>query len=168
MVAPTTTTAAKPTPKTNFQLFDVLFPLPGDAFLANFDAVSGGDITVSFISYKVITPSGHVTLKQMPGHVTYSPFILKRPIDSSSTKLMDLIQAAMEGKIVRKNYSVAMFKLPTQVGGETIPLAWWHLYNALPISVTGLAFTNLMDPTYADISFTFQAERIEFINPGLK
>jgi phage tail-like protein len=149
----------QPNPSSYFTLYDVLSPAPPETALASFDALTGGDQTISLVTYKVIDPNGSVTTRFMPGQTSFDPVALLRPMDFSSSLLYKMLYAGILGKLQRKNYSVSMFD-----GTGTI-LAWWNLYNALPSKLDGFSFNEHTESNYTDFEIYFQAESIDLHFP---
>jgi phage tail-like protein len=155
----------EPTPSAQYTLYDVLSPAPKSAMLAEFDALTGGDQTISMVTYNIIDEKGMVTTRFMPGQTTFSPIQLLRPMDLSSAAMYQLLSAAILGKCVRKNYSVSMND------SQGNPVAWWNLYNALPTKLDGFSFNGKIagesgaGVNYTDFEITFQAEAIDITFP---
>lgn len=156
---------SQPTPAAQFSLYDVISPAPKDALLAEFDALTGGDQTLSMVTYNIIDKNGGVTTRVMPGQTTFGPVALLRPMDLSSASMYKLLRDAIEGKCLRKNYSVSM----NDANGN--PVAWWDLINALPIKLDGFSFNGKLGGAdgvgvnYTDFEITFQAEDIKISFP---
>lgn len=156
----------QPTPAAQFALYDVLNPDPKTPYLASFDNMTGGDQSISMVTYNVIDEKGMVTTRVMPGQTTFEPVALLRPVDASSVGMYKLLADAILGKCLRKNYSVSM----NDANGD--PLAWWNLYNALPTKLDGFSFNGKIagpDGTgvsYTDFEIYFQAESIELVFPS--
>jgi hypothetical protein len=41
-----------------------------------------------------------------------------------------------------------------------VPLVWWDLYNAVPVSISGFSFNASKEKNYTDFEISFQAENI--------
>jgi len=156
----------QPTPAAQYSLYDLLNPSPKTPYLASFDALTGGDQSISMVTYNVIDEKGMVTTRVMPGQTTFEPVALLRPVDASSVGMYKLLAEAILGKCIRKNYSVSMND------SQGNPAAWWNLYNALPTKLDGFSFNGRIagpDGTgvyYTDFEIYFQAESIEFVVPS--
>jgi len=153
------------TPQSSFGLYDVISPAPSNAYLASFDAVTGGDQTISMVTFNIIDSLGNVTTRVMPGQTTFAPVALLRPVDISSKKLYDLLLESIAGKCRRKNYSISM----NDAQGNAV--VWWDLINAIPIKVDGFSFNGKIagagaGVNYTDFEISFQAEIIMINNFG--
>ena len=156
----------QPTPQAQFSLYDITDPAPANPFLASFDSMTGGDQSISMVTYNVIDEKGMVTTRVMPGQTTFEPVALLRAVDASSVDMYNLLADAILGKCMRKNYSVSMND------SQGNPVAWWDLINALPIKLDGFSFNGKIagpDGTgvyYTDFEIYFQAESIIFRVPA--
>jgi len=148
---------SEPTPVAQFTLYDVLSPAPKEAALAEFDSLTGGDQTISMVTYNVIDENGNVTTRSMPGQTAFSPVVLLRAMDKSSEGMYLRLKAAIDGKLksLRRDYSVSM----NDSNGE--PVVWWDLKNALPIKLDGFMFNMKTENSYTDFEVSLQAESIE-------
>jgi phage tail-like protein len=124
--------------------------------LAYFDSLTGGDQTISLVTYNVIDAKGNVTTKYMPGQTSFKEVTLLRAMDSLSKDMKDRFVAAVVGKLktVRRNYSIRWFD------GEGESLVWWHLMNAIPKGISGFSFNAKTEAYYTDFELTLQAESI--------
>lgn len=146
---------SEPTPKSQYSLYEMLERTP--KLLGEFDMLTGGEQVISPISYKVIDPSGNVTTRSMPGQTTFTPISLLRPMDLGAQEVYEKFSDAISGKLkeVRKNYSVSMND------SQGKPVVWWHLYNAVPVKVSGFDFNMKTESVYTDFTIDIQAEFIE-------
>jgi phage tail-like protein len=124
--------------------------------LAQFDSLTGGDQTISLVTYNVIDGAGNVTTKYMPGQTSFQAVVLLRAMDNLSKEMKDRFVEAVMGKLkpIRKNYSVRWFD------GEGESLVWWHLYNAIPTGISGFSFNSKSEAYYTDFELTLQPESI--------
>jgi phage tail-like protein len=147
---------AEPTPISQYTLYEMLNKTPSK-ILAHFDMLTGGDQVISMVTYNVIDDKGNVTTKVMPGQTTFEPLLLLRAMDVAAEEIVLLFEDAVAGKLktLRRNYSVSM----NDANGN--PLVWWHLYNALPLKVSGFDFNMKTESTYTSFEITLQAELID-------
>jgi phage tail-like protein len=121
-----------------------------------FDSLTGGDQKISLVQYNVTDGKGNITTKFMPGQTSFEPVSLLRAMDSYSTDMNIMFQKAIAGILVsvRKNYSIYMYD------SNGVPLVWWDLYNAVPVSISGFSFNASKEKNYTDFEISFQAENI--------
>jgi len=150
----------EPTPKSQFALYDVVNSVP-NRLLAEFDTLTGGDQTISMVTYNVIDLSGNVTTKYMPGQTSFDPIVLLKAMDASSVEMYLRFRDAFWGKLktLRQNYSVTM----NDANGRAV--VWWHLFNALPLKIDGFDFNMRTESEYTDFEISFQAEEIQLEFP---
>lgn len=150
---------SEPTPKAQFALYDILKKVP-NKLLAEFDMLTGGDQTISMVSYNVIDALGNVTTKYIPGQTSFDPVVLLKAMDVSSVEMYERFRAAFDGKLktLRQNYSISL----NDSNGKA--LVWWHLINAIPTKIDGFDFNMRTEAEYTDFEISLQAEeiRIEF------
>lgn len=144
------------TPKAQFALYDVVAHKPALKAFAEFQALTGGEQTISLVSYKVSDPLGNVTTRFMPGQTTFAPVKLLRPMDAYAKEIYLKMRAAIDGNLkdLRRDYSVSM----NDANGN--PLVYWHLLNALPSMLGGFSFNMTTESSYTDFEVTLQAEDI--------
>lgn len=149
---------SEPTPSHQYSLYDVITTKPSSP-LAVFDRLTGGEQTMSTISYQAMDANGIVTTYHMPGTVNYSPVSLTRPMDAGARDAYAKVFAVFQGKYKdgKGNYSISMND--TQGKG----LVWWHLYGAIPISIKGFSFNMMTEHEFIQFEIELQAERIEII-----
>lgn len=142
-----------PHPASYYALYDMI---DKNNPLAYFDSLTGGNQVVSMVTYNVIDGKGNVTTKVMPGQTTFEPVTLLRAVDIFSKEVKDRFYESVAGKLktLRNNYSVCMFD------GNGDPVVWWHLFNAVPTSITGFSFNSKTAEYYTDFEITLQAESI--------
>jgi phage tail-like protein len=142
-------------PKSQFALYDLTTP----GLLGEFQSLTGGEQTISLITYKTIDPSGNVTNHYMPGQTTFASVKLTRPMDSYAKEVYLKMKDAMEGKLkdLRRDYSVSLND------SQGKPLVYWHLKNALPSVLSGFSFNMANESSYMDFEVTLQAESIEIV-----
>lgn len=147
-----------------YALYDVLYEndsAPADTYLvSNFAALTGGEMTVSEISYTMIYENNNEVINRaIPGYVSYTPVSLLRAMDSGAEFLYSKFKDSVEGKLfkLRKNYSIAM------IDGAGKPQVYWNLYDAIPIKIDGFSFNQHMNINYTDFQLTIHVERIEVI-----
>lgn len=149
-----------PTPASYYGLCDV----GNESKMCFFDSLTGGDQKISTVQYNVSDEYGNITTKFMPGQTSFAPVVLLRAMDIYSNDLNLEFQKSVAGmlKAVRKNFSVYMFDW----NGD--PLVWWHLIDAVPISIGGFSFNDKSEAYYTDFEITLQAESIyiEFAEEG--
>jgi phage tail-like protein len=151
---------SEPTPKSQYFLYEMI-DKTSKKLLAEFDMLTGGEQTISTVSYEVIDEYGNVTTRFMPGQTTFSPVSLLRAIDAGAIDVYAKFTDAIAGKLkdLRRNYSISM----NDSKGD--PLVWWHLYNAIPIKVSGFDFNMRTESVYTDFTVDIQAEYIEIEFP---
>jgi len=147
---------SEPTPVSQFTLYDILDGKP-NAVIAEFDTLTGGDQTISLVTYNISDDKGNVTTRFMPGQTTFSPVVLLRAMDMGSIGMYKKLRAAIDGKLksLRRDYSVSM----NDSQGNAV--VWWHLKNALPTVLDGFMFNMRTENNYTDFELTIQAEFIE-------
>ncbi len=151
---------SEPTPSSQYSLYEMVDKVP-NKLLAEFDMLTGGEMTISTVSYNVIDPMGNVTTKYIPGQTSFSPVALLRPVDLGAAEVYAKFADAVAGKVknLRKNYSISMND------SQGKPVVWWHLYNAIPIKIDGFSFNMKTESVYTDFEIYFQAEFIEIEFP---
>jgi phage tail-like protein len=147
-------------PSSYFALYDVPFldAIPSDAHtLANFDNLTGGEITVEMISYDIVDENGKHSKKFIPGETDYKPVTLLRGFDAKSEALYKWFALSSDGKIkpAKMNMSVAM------IDRKAGPMVIWNLFNAIPTGISGFSFNQHVGENYATFELTLQAEWIE-------
>jgi len=130
-----------------------------------FDSLTGGDQKISMVQYNVSDAIGNVTTKFMPGQTSFDPVTLLRAMDLYSKDMNIMFQQSIAGmlKTVRRNFSIYMFDW------NGVPLVWWHLIDAVPLSISGFSFNDKTENSYTDFEITLQAESIyiEFADEGV-
>lgn len=144
----------------------VFYPIPSSYYgvcdlgsndpLCYFDSLTGGDQKISLVQYNVTDAKGNVTTKFIPGQTSFDPVSLLRSMDFYSNDMNIMFQKAVAGMLVnlRKNYSIYMYD------GNGVPLVWWDLYNAVPVSIGGFSFNASKEKNYTDFEISLQAENI--------
>lgn len=150
-----------PTPSTYYGVLDV----GPENEMCIFDTLTGGDQKISMVKYNVSDAMGNVTTKFIPGQTTFEPVTLLRAMDLYSSDINIMFQKSIAGmlKAVRRNFSIYMFDW------KGIPLVWWHLFDAVPLSISGFSFNARTETYYTDFEITLQAESIyiEFAEEGV-
>jgi phage tail-like protein len=125
--------------------------------IGQFSKLTGGEMTVSMISFNQVFEYGGSVTRYFPGHTTFAPVKLARALDSSCKPIYDNLWDSVTGSItvVRTNFSIAMID---HQGNEKII---WNLYNAVPTAISGFNFNQETGTQYADFEVTIQAEHIE-------
>ncbi len=143
-------------PKAQFSLYDVVAHKPAAKAFAEFQALTGGEQTISLVTYKTSDSLGNVIAHYMPGQTTFAPVKLLRPMDAYSKEIYVKMKAAIDGNLkdIRRDYSVSM---NDSIGK---PLVFWHLLNALPSMLGGFSFNMTTESNYTDFEVTLQAEEI--------
>lgn len=141
-----------PTPKFLFSVRDVI----RGQDVGQFSKLNGGEQTVSMISYNEVLDHGGSVTRYFPGHSTYAPVKLSRPMDNDCKFIYECLWDSVSGKIAvaRTNFSITLFDY--KAGDKII----WNLYNALPTAISGFNFDQA-GTEYADFEVTIQAEHIE-------
>lgn len=141
-----------PIPATQYAVYEA----GADDPLAYFDQLTGGDEKLTMVTYKLADGKGNVTEKSMPGQVSYEPVLLLRAMDSFSKDMKVRFMDSVAGMLVsvRKNYSISL----NDAQGN--PVVWWHLFNAIPLSITGFSFNDKAEAYYTDFEITLQVEKI--------
>ena len=149
---------SEPTPSHQYSLYDVITTNPSSP-LTVFDRLTGGEQTISTISYQAMDANGIVTTYHMPGTVSYAPVSLSRPMDAGAKNTYERVKGVLQGKYkdAKGNYSISMND--THGNG----LVWWHLYGAIPISIKGFSFNMETEHEFIQFEIELQAERIEII-----
>jgi phage tail-like protein len=149
-----------PTPSSYYGVADI----GNENKMCFFDSLTGGDQKISMVQYNVADAIGNVTTKFMPGQTTFEPVTLLRAMDLYSTDLNILFQKSIAGmlKSVRRNFSIYMFDW------DGTPLVWWHLIEAVPLSISGFSFNAKTENNYTSFELSLQAESIyiEFADEG--
>ena len=148
------------TQNTYYALYDFIRPAPtGDSrMVPNFDSLTGGNISVSSITYKVVSEGGYAVTKVIPGMTTYKPVTLLRAFDNGAIEMYEKLKKFSNLNLnVRSNFSVVM------IDATGKPQAMWHLFNACPISISGFSFNKFKGENYTDFEITLQPEYIELI-----
>lgn len=142
-------------PKSQFALYDLTL----SGLLGEFTSLTGGEQSISLITYKTIDSSGNVITHSMPGQTTYAPIKLLRPMDFFAIGVYMKMKDAIEGKVknVRRDYSVSM----NDARGR--PLVFWHLKNTVPSVLSGFSFDMAAESGYTEFELTLQAESIEMM-----
>ena len=142
-----------PTPASQYCLYEMI---DKNHPLAYFDELTGGEQTISLVTYNVTDDKGNVTTKYIPGQTSFAPMVLLRAMDKFSEDMKNAFMESVAGKLksVRKNYSVSMND------SQGNALVWWHLINAIPSAVSGFSFNAPREAYYTDFELTLQAESI--------
>jgi phage tail-like protein len=150
------------TPSFQYTLYDLINKSPH--VIAGFDSLTGGEQEISIVSYDVMDANGGVTTRFMPGQTSFSPVSLVRPIDKGIIDIYSKFKDAVTGKLktLRRNYSISM----NDSQGQAV--LWWHLYNAIPIKISGFEFNMKTENSYTDFIVDLQAESIEIGPPPPK
>jgi len=132
----------------------------GPGTLGSWDNATGGDMTVSQISYKVVSEEGVAGVKYLPGMTTYTPIQLLRAMDMGSGEMVQKFQKISNLNLnVRGNYSIVM------INAVGKPQAMWNLINAIPTKIDGFSFNEHTGENYATFEITLQPEYIEIVFP---
>jgi phage tail-like protein len=142
-------------PSSQFQLYDLTTSKPG--LLGEFESLTGGEQTISLVTYKTMDASGNVTTHHMPGQTTFAPVKLVRPMDAHAIEVYQKMKDTIDGKLknVRRDYSVSI----NDAHGNA--LVTWHLRNAIPSVVSGFSFNMATESNYTHFEITLQAEQID-------
>lgn len=148
-----------PTPKFLFSVRDVI----SGKEIGQFTKLSGGELTVSMVSYNEALEHGGSITRYFPGHTTYAPVKLSRPIDRSCKFIYERLWNSASGKttVVRTNFSITLLEYQPGETAKARDKIIWNLYNALPTAVSGFNFDQQSGTEYADFDVTIQAEHIE-------
>lgn len=121
-----------------------------------FSSMTGGDQKISTVPYNVDDGRGNITTKYIPGQTSFDPVSLLGPMTLFSKPPKDSFWDSVNGKLakVRKNYSIY---LHDETGKAMV---WWHLMNAIPVSIGGFSFNASKEANYTDFEFTLQPEWI--------
>ncbi len=150
---------SEPTSKGQYSLYEMVNK--SRQLLAEFETLTGGEQTIATISYKIMDENGNVITRSMPGHISFTPVSLLRAMDKGAKEAYDKFVDAASGKLkkVRRNYSVSM----NDSKGKAV--VWWHLYNAIPIKISGFDFNMRTEHNYTDFTIDIQPEYIEIVFP---
>jgi len=152
-------------PNSYFTLYDFYqhtIPPPGDGTLGAWDNLTGGDMTISQISYKVVSEEGIAGVKYLPGITTYAPVQLLRSADFGTGEMVGLFEKMSNLDLTaRGNYSIAMYNLEP----PHAPIMMWNLINAIPTKVDGFSFNEHTGDNYTTYEITLQPEYIEIVFP---
>jgi hypothetical protein len=141
-----------PTPSSYYGVCD----LGSNDPMCYFDSLTGGDQKISLVQYNVTDAKGNITTKFIPGQTSFEPVSLLRSMDYYSNEMNLMFQKGVAGMLVglRKNYSIYMYDW------QGVPLVWWDLYNAVPVSISGFSFNAAKEKNYTDFEISLQAENI--------
>ena len=149
--------------KAYYALYDFLLEtpfIPGDRTSLNFDTLTGGEMTVSSITYNVVSENGNAMVKYMPGITKYEPVTLLRAFDNGAIEMYEKFKKMSNLNFkVRSNFSVVM------INGEGIPQAMWNLINAMTTKISGFSFNAYIAEYYTDFEITLQPDYIELVFP---
>jgi phage tail-like protein len=125
--------------------------------LAEFEELTGGDMTVSMAEYTFVTADGATVTRHIPGTTKYAPVTLLHAINVQGQALYIWYLAVSEGKLkkARNSLSIAMIDRETKK-----PMVIWHLDNAIPTQISGFSFNSKTAEYYTSLELTIQAERI--------
>jgi len=148
-----------PTPKFLFSVRDVV----NGKDIGQFSKVTGGEMTVSMVSYNHLLEHGGSVTRYFPGHTTYAPIKLSRPMDRDCKYIYERLRDSVSGKIAvtRTNFSITMLEFEPGSTAKCRDKIIWNLYNALPTAVSGFNFDQQAGTEYASFEVTFQADNIE-------
>jgi phage tail-like protein len=141
-----------------YDVYDVTDVSTGKVLLGQFLSMTGGNMTMSPISYNVINASGLVTTKFIPGQVTYGPVFLSRTLDAISWDLSKWFDKFAAGIIEKKNITIVQL----DKDDVNTPLATWDLINAVPIAQPGFSYNSYRGSSSTKYKLTLQAEEIKF------
>jgi hypothetical protein len=147
---------------TLYDFYQSSIPPAGDGTLGSWDNLTGGDMTVSQIAYKIVSEEGIAGVKYLPGMTTYSPVQLLRSADFGTGEMVDKFKMISNLNLnVRGNYSVVMYD-----GNKPHkPVIMWNLINAIPTKVDGFSFNEHTGENYTTYEITLQPEYIEIVFP---
>lgn len=118
----------------------------------HFTAVSGLGVRVERIAYR--EAGANAIVRAVPGQVTYEPVTLSYGL-TAATELWDWLMAAVEGRVSRRNVSIAV--LDASGAAEVLR---WNLLNAWPCEWHG-APLDAMSRELAIESLTLAHEGLE-------
>jgi phage tail-like protein len=134
-------------PLRNFKFQVTIRPNSGAAINLGFMSVSGLNITVDVIAYRV--GSYNTTTQKMPGQADFSPITLSRGLAVGTaqnwawmTELFTVMQGTGPNngtQDFRSTIDVQVLSHPVTASSANIP-AWFRIYNAWP---TALAYSDL-------------------------
>lgn len=149
-----------PTPKFLFAVRDVV----SGKDIGQFSRVTGGERTVSMISYNHLMGQGGSVTRYFPGHSAFAPIKLSRPMDRDCKLIYDRLRDSVTGKmaVVRTNFSIVMLEYHSS-GDKALARdkIVWNLYNAIPTAISGFDFDYKVGTEYVNFEVTIQAEHIE-------
>ena len=126
--------------------------------IGEFSKLTGGEMSVSTVSFTQVFEYGGSITRFIPGHTTYAPVKLARALDSSCKAIYQSLWDSATGSLsmVRTNFSITLMD---QQGKDKII---WNLFNAIPTAISGL---NLSQDSaqLEEFEVTIQAEHIEMI-----
>lgn len=148
----------------NYILYDAPFGKPAKRELQQFEYLTGGDMTISMVSYNVMDPNGNVTTKFIPGQTSFAPINLSRPMGSISADLYTWFTDAVAGKLkdVRTNCSIALFDPSNSNKLRVI----WDLENVIPTKIPGFSFSTITRTHSSSFKLVIQAENIVVTFPS--
>jgi len=146
------------TAETHYLMYDAKYTAPGKRVLEQFQSMTGGDMSISMVTYSYNDANGNVNTKYMPGQISFGPITLSRPMDSISSNLYDWFTEAIDNKVkeTRINCSIAMFD-PNDVNNLRVI---WDLENVMPVAIPGFAFSAITKEISTSFKLVIQAENI--------
>jgi phage tail-like protein len=123
----------------------------------HFTEVTGLGVKVEQISYR--EAGANSIVRAVPGQVTYSPVTLRYGL-TASIELWEWLMATVEGKVQRRNVSIAMLD-----SSGTSEVLRWNLLNAWPTEWRG-APLDAMTRELAVETLTLAHEGLERDNAG--
>jgi phage tail-like protein len=127
--------------------------------IGEFSKISGGEVSVSTVSFIQVFEYGGSLTRYIPGHTTFATVKLARALDSSCKGIYQSLWDSATGSLsmARTHFSITMID---KKGQDKII---WNLFNAIPTAISGLNFSQDAGTQYAEFEVTIQAEHIEMI-----
>ncbi len=147
-----------------YSSLNIFYTLDVDnARLAQFDAISGGDVRISTIKHNVVYPSGELRTILLPGPTQYEQVKLERGFGNTK-ELYNWFVETNNGVMSKAKRHVTI-TLHVPKNGKYSPLVSWNLLNAFPVAISGFDGNQQGESQISRFSITIVAEVIERVDP---
>ena len=136
-----------------------------------FTGLTGGDMTISMISYNTIGKNGGVVTKYLPGQVTYAPIRMTGSMSNEMTAFTDWFEQSVNGNFenLRRHCSIAQWQMEKDGDGKYTTrvkqLVVWELINTMPIALPGFSYNSYQKTASTSYKVLIQAEEIIITYP---
>jgi len=137
----------------------VLFDATKNA-LGIFTGFSGGDMSISMIPYTVVSATGSVTEKYIPGQISFAPITLSCAFSDVVPELTEWFGLSAAGDYdgaLKRNCSIASYPTTDRKKYNII----WNLINVIPTTLPSFfSYNAYIGASTTKFKLTLQAEEI--------